>query len=99
MSVKRTDSLLKNFLSWISGKAETTSRKPEDTARFGEDSILQQVDPIARCPRTGMPMSPDDPVETCQLSDGTCSELAASGVRVACLRNPCGLVSERRAAA
>jgi hypothetical protein len=99
MSVKRTESLLKNVLSWISGNLGTKSGEQEATTQFGEDTILQQVDPVARCPRTGLPLNSGDPVDSCVLSDGSCSELASSGIRVACLRNPCGLVQERRAAA
>lgn len=65
-------------------KTETVSLQHE----FGEDSILQQVDPVARCPRTGLPAASQGDSQGCQLADGACSELAANGIRVACLVAP-----------
>ena len=97
--VKETTAFLKNILTRVPGLSTTVPGDTDASAEFGEDSILQQVDPVPRCPRTGQPLNADDPVESCQLADGACSELAASGIRVACLRNPCGLLQERRAAA
>lgn len=96
--VKRTRSLLKPIYTWFVGKRGDQLGDHDPTVEFGEDSILQQVDPVARCPRTGLVVDEDDAV-ACRLADGACSELAASGIRVACVRNPCGLVQERRAAA
>lgn len=97
--VKRTSSLLKPIYSWFVGKLGNKPGGQEPSVLFGEDSILQQVDPVARCPRTGQEVGEDESVESCRLSDGSCSELASSGIQVACLRQPRCHLQERRAAA
>lgn len=99
MLVARAKSLLQNLVWAFSGGSTPrgVADAPED--RFGEDSILQQLDPVARCPRTGVAIEDSPHEKSCMLDDGSCSELASNGIRVACLREPHCLAQERRKAA
>lgn len=95
MIISKTKAFVSALAALISKRGASTPKRAVEP-QFGEDSILQQVDEVVRCPRTGLPVEGTEPDVACPLADGSCSELAVSGIRVACLRDPAGMTNQTR---
>ncbi len=95
MIISKTRTFVSALTAWITRRG-ASMLEPAIEPQFGEDSILQQVDEVVRCPRTGLPVEGTEPDVACPLADGSCSELASNGIRVACLRDPAGMTNLTR---